>query len=861
YKKEIIKKKIYEIKNHFKNTNYADYSDQEKKFIKIENILKEIKSIKDEYKEIYNISFSYLDKTTNKYFELLIQYREENNLFLFYKEIINNAYSELDKLEDKYKKVVDEDKYLIDSEGKKLSEESSISLSLIESYINDEKIKHSDVIKLLKEYETKIIKVSEKINNFNYNFVEEKKIEYKDLFNKDIPLDEHQKEAIIKDDKHNLVVAGAGSGKTEVLIKRIAYLIERKSDKIKPERIIALAFQNKAEDEIKNRLKERYNLKVDIKTFHSLGFDILKKAKKDYKLKFSGDNHEDKYNKFIKKIINQLKQKSEFQNKLINYMKYFDDNEEILDEEKFEEKEEFYNYMKNLRFTTLDKTKVKSKAEREIMNFFLTHKFNGEKIRIIYEHPATWMKESKESKIDIKPDFFFPKFNLYIEHWGIDKNGNPPPWFEGYKESMEYKKNQFKNQDKFKLIETFQWEYDEKILIKNLISKFEKIAGQKLKIEPIPYEELVKQVWEDCKQSVKSIDYSVSKFIRIAKTYDLSIDDIKNIMNENLKTEKQISFYDIAIDVYKKYEDILKKENRIDFNDMINLAIKELEINKNLFYNKIDHILIDEYQDISKQRYLLIKKLIERNNNCKLFCVGDDWQSIMGFTGSNLDYFVNFDKYFNNPCKTDLPINYRSIKSIVDTGKEIIKNNGEIQLFKETIAKNDKIKKIKIYSIHSHENNYFKYIVQKSLLKIKELIKKGYKNSDILILTRITKEQKLKENLEIYSSEYNIPINIEGNTPKGIPYMSIHKSKGLQAKAVIILNMRDHLYGFPCKIEDSELFKPLNQENHYIGLPEERRLFYVAVTRAKEEVYIYTHKYYESQFIKEINEYVEKEYL
>ena len=113
---------------------------------------------------------------------------------------------------------------------------------------------------------------------------------------------------------------------------------------------------------------------------------------------------------------------------------------------------------------------------------------------------------------------------------------------------------------------------------------------------------------------------------------------------------------------------IYASRNCIDFSDMINLAVKELNIQENLYKNMFNHILIDEYQDISTQRYNLIKVLMAKNEDCKLFCVGDDWQSIMGFTGSNLDFFVNFEKYFDHPARTDFTINYRSCKSIVDLG-------------------------------------------------------------------------------------------------------------------------------------------------------------------------------------------------
>ena len=113
---------------------------------------------------------------------------------------------------------------------------------------------------------------------------------------------------------------------------------------------------------------------------------------------------------------------------------------------------------------------------------------------------------------------------------------------------------------------------------------------------------------------------------------------------------RQHAFATIAVKLYERYEEDLRNRNCIDFSDMINLAVQELNNQENLYKNTFDHILIDEYQDISTQRYNLIKVLMAKNEGCKLFCVGDDWQSIMGFSGSNLDFFVNFETYFDHPA-------------------------------------------------------------------------------------------------------------------------------------------------------------------------------------------------------------------
>jgi DNA helicase IV len=186
-----------------------------------------------------------------------------------------------------------------------------------------------------------------KIEIYNQNFIMQKKTEYKDLFKKgDLILDNDQQTAIITDDKHNLIVAGAGSGKTEVLITRIAYLIKRKSDKIKPERILALAFQNKASEEIKERLKKRYGVDVEIRTFHSLGKKIIEdisKQKGNKAPKLKPECSEDwKYQRYIQTLFQkEISNNKKLQNDIINFMKKYEDEEVIKQKADFEKKKNF----------------------------------------------------------------------------------------------------------------------------------------------------------------------------------------------------------------------------------------------------------------------------------------------------------------------------------------------------------------------------------------------------------------------------------------------------------------------------------------------------------------------------------------
>src|SRR5271157_2538893 len=298
------------------------------------------------------------------------------------------------------KSAVDEirekDTYLIFQNQKKINDNLDIGLKIINEILSFKILLPDNIHSAITDSQLKLIDIQKQVNDFNEQFVDRRINEYDYLFKKSpFQLDENQKRAVIIDDKHNLVVAGAGSGKTEVLITRIAYLIERKPDTINSERIVALAFQSKAADEMKERLRERYGFEVKIKTFHALGKEILEKSSNNPpKLLFQGDNYEAHYKKFIGAQYKLLQRDENFRLALIEYMKYFGDEEKT--EVDFTNKKEYFEYMRLLKYTALNGTKVKSHAERQILNFLLTHSINGEPILIEYEKPAEWMKFTNE---------------------------------------------------------------------------------------------------------------------------------------------------------------------------------------------------------------------------------------------------------------------------------------------------------------------------------------------------------------------------------------------------------------------------------------------------------------------------------
>jgi DNA helicase-4 len=702
---------------------------------------------------------------------------------------------------------------------------------------------------ILNEYARSIL-------TYNSNFILQRKKEYDYLWKKgNISFDDEQQTAVIKDDKYNLVVAAAGSGKTEVLITRIAYLIQRKPDAVKPTRILALAYQRKAEEQIEQRLQQRYGIEnVYVRTFHKLGKEILERSGKTIEKTDIVD--ENKKFGFIKSYFEEnMVTNPEFYELFLRYVKTVNDKD---DESSKLEDDEVIAYAREHNYISINGTKVNSNAEKEIMDYLLTHKVNGEPIIVEYERDLD----------GFRPDFYLPQFDVFIEHWGIDKDGNVPAWFsqssEKYRESMESKKRWFHEHNR-RLVETYSYELSLKepnFFFELLRERLQKTLKVKLLFAPLTYEEILALVWQSQKTPVDDIQ----NFITIAKTYGMGPDNISEKLCMKKWSSKQLSFGKLALYVFRAYAAQLKRLGKTDFEDMINEASIAVDDDENLCRNMYDQILVDEYQDISTQRLTLLKKLLARNPKCKLFCVGDDWQSIMSFSGSNLNFFVKFSEYFENPEISQICTNYRSIKTIVDAGAALIKNNGEKQVPKPAIANRKEIKPILILGSPHQEGfdrQYHEQIVQDCLRRIKGYLAEGYSPDDILVLTRFmrTKIHGRTKFFKVVQTFLDLEkINVtklvaidNAKESNAVRLLTVHKCKGLEAKVVFVMDVVKGEFGFPSEIEDSSILEAARGDNGIQDqIEEERRLFYVAITRAKEDLYIYTRLNTISQFLNEI---------
>lgn len=677
------------------------------------------------------------------------------------------------------------------------------------------------------------------IIQYNQNYVQTKKEKLRDYFD-DVEgkkLDDQQRTAILTDEYSNLIIAGAGSGKTLTILGKVKYLLEQK--KVKPEQILLLSFTKKTVDELNDRL-QTIGLDTRATTFHKLGYDSIKK----HLTTVPAVTNENTVSKIIKTYLeeelfhqeNALKAFIEYVACFMNIPEDIDSYESLgekLDTEKginFETLQskcepERLNKIAKSALDTIQGEKVKSIEELTIANFLF---LNG----IAYDYE----KRYPYGDVVYQPDFYLRDYDIYLEHFGVDEN-NRAKWLTPFKEKeyveeMELKREKHKTYDT-KLLETYSYYNRDKVLLDKLK---ELLENENIVFKPRDVKSIFTKVTEKDKNFGKEITKLIQTFINLCKSRQLDYDAITQLFSDKRITangymlQRQKLFLQFALPILKKYDQALKDKNEIDFNDMINLATDLIKQNKPQI--SYQYIIIDEYQDISYSRFNLIKTIHELSG-ARLICVGDDWQSIYRFAGSDISLFSQFEKYVGKHEKLLIEQTYRNAQSLIDITSKYIQKN------KKQIPKNPKSRKealvnpIKfVYYSQDNADDVFIKEIQALIDKMgkKPILILGRHSFDINEFIKLTPNSKIKYN------ERNDTIEIKGLEDLDIKYITVHKSKGLEANNVIVLNLKNHLLGFPNKVSDDPMLSLLLSDDEEYRFAEERRLFYVALTRTKNEV-------------------------
>lgn len=338
------------------------------------------------------------------------------------------------------------------------------------------------------------------------------------------------------------------------------------------------------------------------------------------------------------------------------------------------------------------------------------------------------------------------------------------------------------------------------------------------------------------KKELENLTKLIQKFINLFKAGDYPPEAFTNFVTSS-KSKRDKEFLILTYYIYYTYQKELDSKNEIDFSDMISKATKKV---KECGYSKkLKFIIIDEFQDTSKVRFNLIKEILNKTG-ASLLVVGDDFQSIYRFTGCDLDLFLGFKNLFPDSEILKIENTYRNSLELINIAGDFIMKNKN-QLKKE--LKSNKRCKYPLQII------YYNDIIKTFIKLINHIYNKS--NKPILVLGRNNFDIKLITNNNKFNFNNDILIYKEKPHIK-MKYLTIHRSKGLEEENVIIINLTSKKTGFPNKISDDKVLKYVSCHKDNYPYSEERRLFYVAITRTKNTTYLLTPKVNESLFITEI---------
>lgn len=708
----------------------------------------------------------------------------------------------------------------------------------------------------------------------NMEFIGLERVRYRDLLS-DVDgkaLDQQQCTAVLTDEDAELVIAGAGSGKTTCLAGKVLYLTKAKG--IDPNDILLLSFTNKAADEMTDRICGRMGIPIAASTFHKLGLDIIRSVS-DTPVRVHEDTAGFIRDFFDKALSDRTFQYPYFAQDMLEFFSFY--LHPPADMENFSSLGEAFEYELCNDFETLRsrveraefietetasrmptrKTLrgecVKSLQELLICNFLFLHGVEYE-----YERPYPIKDDEWDGRhTAYKPDFYLPDYDIWIEHFGIDRFGRCPwliPVEEAkYQESMIWKRELHKKHGTV-LLETYSWYVTDGILLSRLETM---LRGHGVKFSDRDYEEIFRTVYGSVADRYFSEFISLcSTFLSLFKANGYTSQDLSFLEYKDSKyacnryhTDRTRLFLNIMEPVLTAYDKFLWEQNAVDFSDMINIATKYIQEGK--CRPSYKYILVDEYQDASIARFKLVKALHE-SCGAKILCVGDDWQSIFRFSGSDISVFTDFEEMFEYAAVCKIEQTYRNSQQLINCASDFVMKNPK-QISKNLVSAKQLQRPIVFINYEGGATAALKEAMDR-------IIRDNGPDASILLLGRTRYDLDTVRDSELFSVGRNSLKYLDSpDTP--VRFLTIHSAKGLEADSVIVLNFNNELLGFPNKISDDVLLQLVLSSADSFIYAEERRLLYVALTRTKTKTYVLTNSVVPSEFYKEFENSTYCEYM
>ena len=681
-----------------------------------------------------------------------------------------------------------------------------------------------------------------------------------------INLDDEQRHVVLSDEDYTLVIAGAGAGKTTTVAAKVRYLVEKKG--IKPEQILVISFTNKAVGELRDKINKGLGIPCPVTTFHSTGYAILRKKEAAGKNIVDGGFMFNVINNYLK---GNILEQPELVDKLILFFgSYFDAPYED------DDLNTFFNYISKADFSTLKGNM--SEYTEEIIN-----KRTGNKISIAHETLRSAQEVSIANflylnSIDYRYEKPYP-FNIirahkpytpdftlkqgdkiaYLEHFGITEDGRNNRYtaeqLKKYKAAINDKVilHRKHNTD---LIYTFSSYNDGRPMLEHLKEQLIEhgfVLNQRSSQEV--FEKIVNT--EENKYILKLVKL-ICTFIQNFKTNGYTIDKFYEWESQTTNERTRL-FLDVCQQCYLEYAKRLKEKRAVDFEDMINESARIL--NQQLISGKtldFKYIIVDEYQDISRQRFDLTKSL-SQICDAKIIAVGDDWQSIYAYAGSDITLFTKFKDSMGYGQELKITRTYRNAQEVIDiAGGFIQKNDSQL---KKALVSPKHIQDPVVIESYTEDVDRTQtkgkggkyYMIGKTVEDIVATILEENPKSSILLLGRYGFDAyNLSRSADFIYDEKTGGVKSKKFPGVRLEFMTVHRAKGLGFDNVIIINARNELYGFPSQIQEDPVLKYVVKDDFSIEYAEERRLFYVALTRTKNRVYIVAPEQHPSKFVTEL---------
>lgn len=680
----------------------------------------------------------------------------------------------------------------------------------------------------------------------NEAFIEKELTEKKEFFDSVLsyPLDVQQRDSIVKLEDNCLVISSAGSGKTSTMIGKLLYLVHQR--KVQPSRILTITYTHKASDELTQRLM---GTGLSCMTFHKLAMTIV--AKVEGKMPTIADN-----GLYVKVFYDQLK-KPEFRTAVLNYLT--DYKSLVKNEHDYDDSVEYYRDRRKYGVIALYNDKdnrliaTKSEEEKKICSY-LTELGVSFKYEEPYER-KTYTEEYRQYKPDFTIYYETPDGSprkLYLEHFAINASGQVPRWFgkgmpdgwnaanQRYLEGIEWKKNVHREYGT-KLIFTTSADFHNGSIRSRLRGL---LANAGVPIKEPTKEELIERILSRNKSLENALLQMTQSFINLVKANGKQIEDIRKIAEEKHSVRDVFVIDNIMQPLWEDYQHELAARGEMDFTDVIVKATGYC--NEGKWKQKYEFILIDEFQDISVDRYRFLQSLRSELPKTKLYCVGDDWQSIYRFSGSDLSLFSEFSKYFGFTEECKIETTYRFGNPLISESSRFVQHN-PLQKQKNVHPRAVNPPETKISFMAYKSEQHLQSLMERMIARI-PADKTAYIISRYSYDVRALASPGIKMDFDANSG--NVTLHIAGRKVK---FMTIHGSKGLEADYVFVLNCNSGFYGFPSLVSDDPVLDYVLSDQEHFEYAEERRVFYVGITRAKVHTVVMYNEETPSPFVTEMN--------